>query len=290
MKNYVDAKQFKADVHKYAQIHGIKGNEIGRLWQEIMLDDLLERISLSKYKNNFILKGGFLLSAIVGINKRSTEDIDTEITGLNLTLKQITVIFQEICDLLPLNDPLKIELTNVEKIHENEIYKGYRLHFLASFNTIRYPLKVDVSTGDTITPRAIKYKYKLHLENKEINIWAYTLETIVAEKLETIISRGIANTRMKDFYDLYVLQKEKFDIKVLQQAFYNTSKYRETVYYQNNAINFKYCLSRITLISQDQNMQKMWNRYVNHHPFAKGITFNQVTIATTEWLTKIKTK
>lgn len=151
MKNYVDEKQFKADVRRYAREHNIKGNEIGRLWQEIMLDDLLERISVSKYRDNFILKGGFLLSTIVGIDKRSTEDIDAEIKGLDLTEKQIAKVFEEICQIKLAGDLLSISLSEIEQIHEHEEYKGYRLHFNASFRKIRYLLKVDVSTGDVIT-------------------------------------------------------------------------------------------------------------------------------------------
>ncbi|MCT7790997.1 MAG: nucleotidyl transferase AbiEii/AbiGii toxin family protein [Lactobacillus crispatus] len=114
MKNYVDEKQFKADVRRYAREHNIKGNEIGRLWQEIMLDDLLERISVSKYRDNFILKGGFLLSAIVGIDKRSTEDIDAEIKGLDLTEKQIAKVFEEICQIKLAGDLLSISLSEIE--------------------------------------------------------------------------------------------------------------------------------------------------------------------------------
>lgn len=125
MKNYVDEKQFKADVRRYAIEHNIKGNEIGRLWQEIMLDDLLERISVSKYRDNFILKGGFLLSAIVGIDKRSTEDIDAEIKGLDLTEKQIAKVFEEICQIKLAGDLLSISLSEIEQIHEHEEYKGY---------------------------------------------------------------------------------------------------------------------------------------------------------------------
>ncbi|ADX70266.1 nucleotidyl transferase AbiEii/AbiGii toxin family protein [Lactobacillus helveticus] len=186
MKNYVDEKQFKADIRKYAQRNHISGNEIGRLWQEVMLDDLLKRISISKYKDNFILKGGLLLSAVVGINNRSTEDIDGEIKGFDLTEDEIEKVFTVICNTKPDNDPLEIILTKIEKIHENEEYKGFRLHFNASFKTIKYPLKVDISTGDVITPREIHYNYMPHLEDEKIEIWAYNMETVTADYRNSI--------------------------------------------------------------------------------------------------------
>lgn len=286
MKNYVNAQQFKANVRQYAKENGISGNEIGRLWQEIMLDDLLERISLSSYRDNFVLKGGFLLSAIVGINKRSTEDIDAEIKGFDLTEAQISRIFNDICKI---NDgPLKITLKQVEQIHEAEDYKGYRLHFDASFQNIKYPLKVDISTGDKITPKEIKFEYKLHLENRKIKIWAYNIETIVAEKLETVITRSVANTRMKDFYDLYILKNEKVDSKILNEAFINTSKYRDTVYLNDDKIDYVFCNEQISLIEENTNMQRLWSIYAKKHPFSQGISFEQVVLACREWLKKLE--
>ena len=288
MKNYVDEKQFKADVRRYAREHNIKGNEIGRLWQEIMLDDLLERISVSKYRDNFILKGGFLLSAIVGIDKRSTEDIYAEIKGLDLTEKQIAKVFEEICQIKLAGDLLSISLSEIEQIHEHEEYKDYRLHFNASFRKIRYPLKVDVSTGDVITPREIEYSYKLHIEDRHINIWAYTMETIVAEKLETVITRGIANTRMKDLYDLFILQRERINLATLKSAFANITNYRESIFWTGQDMDYKYCLRQVDIIAENSNMQNLWNRYVIKHPFAKGITFTQVIQAVQTWLTKLE--
>lgn len=285
MKNYVDEKQFKADIRKYAQQNHISGNEIGRLWQEVMLDDLLKRISLSKYKDNFILKGGLLLSAVVGINNRSTEDIDGEIKGFDLTESEIEKVFTVICNTKPDNDPLEIALTKIEKIHESEEYKGFRLHFNASFKTIRYPLKVDIS----ITPREIHYNYMPHLENEEIEIWAYNMETVTAEKLETVITRGIANTRMKDFYDLYILQNKnvKIDIPTLQAAFINTANYRNSIFYKDGKIDMDYCLQQIDKIQNNQRMQRLWQNYVRKHPFVNDLTFNQTILAARDWIKKI---
>lgn len=289
MKNYTDEKQFKADIRKYAENHHISGNEIGRLWQEVMLDDLLKRISLSEYKNNFILKGGLLLSAVVGINNRSTEDIDGEIKGLDLTENEIEKVFTSICNIKPDNDPLEITLSEIEKIHENEEYKGYRLHFNASFKSIKYPLKVDISTGDVIMPREIRYDYTSHLENEKIEIWAYTMETVVAEKLETVITRGIANTRMKDFYDLYILQDKNIEINIatLKLAFTNTAKYRNVSFYKKGKLDKKYCLQQIHKIEKSQRMQGLWQRYEKKHPFAENITFDQTVSAAKSWINRL---
>lgn len=254
-----------------------------------MLDDLLKRISISKYKDNFILKGGLLLSAVVGINNRSTEDIDGEIKGFDLTEDEIEKVFTVICNTKPDNDPLEIVLTKIEKIHENEEYKGFRLHFNASFKTIKYPLKVDISTGDVITPREIHYNYMPHLEDEKIEIWAYNMETVTAEKLETVITRGVANTRMKDFYDLYILQNRNvnIDIKTLQAAFINTAAYRNSIFYKEGKIDKDYCLQQIDKIQNNQRMQRLWQNYVRKHPFVNGITFDQTISATRDWIEKI---
>lgn len=214
MRKFVNQKQFKDTVKNYAAANGITGNQVGVLWKEIVLDDLLERISISKYQHNFILKGGFLLASIVGINSRSTEDIDTEIKGFDLTQEEITKVFNEICSLKPEDgDPFRMKLVGCTRIHENDSYKGYRLHLNAvAFDNLRFNIKVDVSTGDQITPREIKFKHKLILEDREIDIWAYNLETVIAEKLESIITRNIFGTRLKDYFDLYILQSQKEEL------------------------------------------------------------------------------
>ncbi|URW71176.1 nucleotidyl transferase AbiEii/AbiGii toxin family protein [Lactobacillus kefiranofaciens subsp. kefirgranum] len=291
MREFRDARQFKAVVQNYAKAHNIQNNQIGVLWKEIVLDDLLERISLSKYRNNFILKGGFLLSSIVGISNRSTEDIDTEIKGFDLTKEQIIEIFKEICTIM-LNpqDPLMIQLTDCHKIHENGTYIGYRLYFDAiAFQKLRFNIKVDVSTGDKITPREIKFKHHLILEDRDINILAYNVETIVPEKLETVLTRSIANTRLKDFFDLYILlkQNETVDFSILARAFNNTCKYRKVQYYRNGKIDFDYCNSTIKLIENNPKMNMLWDSYTKSYSFAKGIRFNDTIVATQYWLNQI---
>lgn len=292
MKKFDNQKQFKYAVKKYAAENGITGNQIGILWKEIVLDDLLERISLSKYRDNFILKGGFLLASIVGINSRSTEDIDTEIKGFDLTLEQITKIFNEICQINPEdNDPFRMKLIDCRKIHENDTYKGYRLHVSAiAYENLRFNIKVDVSTGDQITPKEVKFKHKLILENREINIWVYNLETIVAEKLESIITRNVFGTRLKDYFDLYILQNytNKMDFNVLKKAFVNTCQYRKVAYCKDGVLDFRYCMNTVNLIAKNSKMQSLWNRYARSHDFVENISFKDTINAVKYWINIIK--
>lgn len=163
------------------------------------------------------------------------------------------------------------------------------MHFNASFKSIKYPLKVDISTGDVITPREIRYNYTSHLENEKIEIWAYTMETVVAEKLETVITRGIANTRMKDFYDLYILQDKNIEINIatLKLAFTNTAKYRNVIFYKKGKLDKEYCLQQIHKIEKSQRMQGLWQRYEKKHPFAESITFDQTVSAAKSWINRL---
>ena len=148
---------------------------------------------------------------------------------------------------------------------------------------------VCISTGDVITPREIRYNYTSHLENEKIEIWAYTMETVVAEKLETVITRGIANTRMKDFYDLYILQDKNIEINIatLKLAFTNTAKYRNVIFYKKGKLDKKYCLQQIHKIEKDQRMQGLWQRYEKKHPFAENITFDRIVSAAKNWINRL---
>jgi len=165
--------------------------------QNYMMERLLERISLSKYQHNFILKGGFLISAIVGLDSRTTMDLDTTIKGLTLTHESIRLIFMEICN-IPVEDDIVFEIVSIVDIRENDDYPGIRVDLKANYFPISVPLSVDITTGDKITPREVKYKFKLLFEERAIPIMAYNLETLLAEKIETVLSRGIANTRPRD--------------------------------------------------------------------------------------------
>ena len=193
--------QLKAIIKKTAAEKNVSAQIV---MQNYMLERLLERISLSNYKYNFILKGGFLISAIVGLGTRTTMDLDTTIKGFTLTHEAIREIFSEICA-IKLDDDVSFNLISISDIREGDDYPGIRLALKANYLPISVPLTVDVTTGDIITPREIKYTIPMMFDKRSINILAYNIETILAEKIETVLSRSIANTRPRDFYDIYIL-------------------------------------------------------------------------------------
>lgn len=194
--------------------------------QNYILERLLERISLSPYKNHFILKGGFLISAIVGLNTRTTMDLDTTIKGISLTHESIIRIFKEICA-VPLSDDIKFEMIGISDIRETDDYPGIRVMLKANYSPISVPLTVDITTGDIITPHEIEYAIPSMFDGRTISIFAYSIETVLAEKLETVLSRNIANTRLRDFYDihiLYALHNTECDKATLKKALNQTAK------------------------------------------------------------------
>jgi len=196
-----NSMQFKSIIKKMSKEKNISPQLV---MQNYMLERLLERISLSKYCDNFIFKGGFLISSIVGLSSRATMDLDTTIKGFILTHESITDIFKEIFS-IEIDDDITFEFLNVTDIREIDDYPGIRVSLKANYSPISVPLTVDVTTGDVITPKEIKYHHNSVFEDKVIHVLAYNLETILAEKIETVLSRGIANTRPRDFYDIYIL-------------------------------------------------------------------------------------
>lgn len=176
------------------------------LMRNYMMERFLERISLSEYKDKFILKGGMLVAAMVGLDARSTMDLDATIKGANVNVEDIETLISTIIT-VPIDDGVKFQLKNISEIMDEAEYPGIRVSMTTTFDGVVTPLKIDISTGDAITPREVRYSFKLMLENRSIDIWAYNLETVLAEKLETILSRATTNTRMRDFYDLHILSQ-----------------------------------------------------------------------------------
>ena len=172
--------------------------------QNYMFERILERLSISKYKNNFILKSGLLLSSIMGIATRTTMDMDTCIKGINLTDEQLYEVLQEILN-IDVGDNISFEIKNSKPIREEDTYGGLRYNIVAKFDNIRVDLSIDIATGDLITPREIEYDYKMMFEDRNLKIMTYNIESIIAEKFQTVVARGILNSRMKDYYDLYYL-------------------------------------------------------------------------------------
>ena len=237
--------------------------------QNFMFESLLKRISSSTYKDNFIIKGGFLLSSIFGVNLRSTMDLDTTIKGLPLDKENINKIINEIIN-IDVNDNIIFAIENIKDIREEELYSGYNINLKAEFDGLKTNLMIDITTGDIITYKEIEFKYNTLFNNGVINIMTYNFETIIAEKIESIISRNIYNTRMKDYYDLYMFVNLKWDDinkKTLKLAIINTSKNRETLNYIEKANEY------IKLIEEDPNIKLLWNNYQRNYEYAKNISF-----------------
>ena len=242
------------------------------LIQNFMFEALLKRISKSKYKDKFIIKGGLLLSSIFGVNLRSTMDLDTTIKGLPLDRETITKVINEIIS-IDVEDNVRLEIENIKDIREEELYSGFEVNLKAEFDGLKTNLMIDITTGDVITYEEIEFKYSTLFDNEIINIMTYNYETIIAEKFESIISRNIDNTRMKDYYDLYMFVHLKWDDinkDTLRKAIFNTSKARETLDYINNANKY------IELISDDSRLKALWNSYQNNYEYVKDIKFVDV--------------
>ena len=237
--------------------------------QNFMFEALLKRISNSNYKDKFIIKGGLLLSSIFGVNLRSTMDLDTTIKGLPLNKSTITKVITEIIN-IDLKDNITFEIENIKDIREEDLYSGYNVNLKADFDGLKTNLMIDITTGDIITYKEVEFKYNTLFDNDTINIMTYNYETIIAEKFESIISRNIDNTRMKDYYDLYMFVNLKWnDInkETLRKAIINTSKSRGSLDYIDNANKY------IELISNDSRLKSLWNSYQNNYEYAKDIEF-----------------
>ncbi len=248
------------------------------LHQMFFFEHVLMRLEKSKYKNNIILKGGVLLSSIIGEDLRSTKDIDATLKSLPLNIEFIKKIFEEILS-IDINDNVNFEIVNIKDIRLEDEYGGFRINVKGTFDKIRTNFFIEITTGDIITPREIKYKYNSIFEDKKINIMAYTIETIIAEKFESIISKNITTTRAKDFYDLYILMnKHKNDInnKNLVKAIENTFNKRNTEF---NIDNFK---EIVELLEDSNALKKVFNNYQSKLEYVKDVSFDNTIKAISE--------
>lgn len=242
------------------------------LLRNYMMQRLLYKIAKSKYNNNFILKGGMLVSSLVGIGERSTVDLDATVKSIELKEDKLVEIFNEIFS-SPTADKIEFEINKIEEIRAEDQYKGFRIAITALMENARIPLKLDLTTGDQVTPKEIRYNYKLLFEDHKIEISAYNIETLLAEKLETIISRSTANTRMRDFYDVYILflnYKNEIDFKILKLALLKTSKYRGS---HKNIVNGEQILKNIF---ESDFMLDHWIRYRKKYNYARNIDFEDL--------------
>lgn len=259
--------QLKAFIKKKAAEKNISAQLV---MQNYMLERLLERISLSKYKRNFILKGGFLISAIVGLDTRATMDLDTTIRGFTLTHESIRDIFEKICT-IEISDDVHFELTDISDIREGDDYPGIRVALKANYPPISVPLTVDVTTGDVITPGEIEYPFFLLFDDRTISIFAYNLETVLAEKIETVLSRGVANTRPRDFYDIHILwalRGAECSRKTLLQALERTADKRGS----REVLNLYTDI--VAEIRESKQLREFWKKYQRTFDYAKDISFD----------------
>lgn len=249
-----------------------KGNNnlAHHLHQMFFFEHVLMRLEKSKYKDNIILKGGVLLSSIIGEDLRTTKDIDTTLKSLPLDIDSINNIFEEILS-LDIEDNVNFEIVNIKDIRSEDEYGGFKINVKGTFDKIRTNFFIEITTGDIITPREIKYKYNSIFEDSKINIMAYTIETIIAEKFESVINKNITTTRAKDFYDLYMLMskhKKNINNKNLSKAIENTFNKRNTEF---NINNFK----EIVEILKDSNtLKKVFTNYQSKLEYAKEVNFD----------------
>ncbi|CCY53064.1 putative uncharacterized protein [Coprococcus sp. CAG:782] len=264
-----NAMQLKAVIKNISKDKHISAQLV---MQNFMLERLLERISVSKYRQNFILKGGFLIAAMVGLDTRATMDMDATIKGWPVNEESIKNMFLDICK-IDLQDDVTFEFKKIGEIREGDDYTGYRVSLSANYPPMAVPLKLDITTGDKITPREIEYRFKLLLEDREIPVLAYNLETVMAEKLETVVSRGDQNTRPRDYYDIYILAKMQYkniEPEYLRAALDATSKKR------GSSEILKEYKNIIDIVRNSDVMIKQWRTYQRDFEYATDISFDEV--------------
>lgn len=242
------------------------------LMRVYMMERFLERISVSKYKDNFVIKGGMLITAMVGVSLRSTMDIDTSIKNHTLSEQEARRMIDEIRQ-IDIEDGVTFEIKEASSIMDEMEYTGIRFSIDAVMGNLCTPLKIDISTGDVITPHAVEYQYKLLLENRSIDLWSYNLETILAEKMQTVLARGLLNTRMRDFYDIRILLSlydKDINAKVLSDAFAAICKKRGT------EILIRTGKTVLDQIKEDAHLRELWERYKKKYSYAAEISYESI--------------
>lgn len=262
-------EQIKGRIKSVAKQNNADARTLMRIY---MMERFLERLARSEYRDNFIIKGGILVTAMIGVAHRSTMDIDTSMKNLNLSAEDALQVVNQVKD-IDLDDGVSFEVKDVSNIMDEMEYPGIRVTMNANVGRLITPLKIDISTGDVITPRAIEFNYDLLLEDRSISLWSYNLETILAEKLQTVLARGILNTRMRDFYDIRMLlytYEDKVNKAVLKDAFAATCKKRGTDHLQEQAEEI------IKIIEADEQLQVLWRAYQKKYSYAAEIDYASV--------------
>ena len=273
------AMSLKAKIRNIAKSKNLPAQVI---LQNYMFERFLNRLSVSEYKEKFVLKGGMLVAALVGLDNRATMDLDTTLKNLPLTPEAIEKALNEIFE-IDLNDDVKFKFKGISPIREDDIYGGYRVALDAVYETIVTPMTIDVSTGDVITPSAVKYNFTGIFDDElTFEVWAYNIETVLSEKIETILRRSMFNTRPRDFYDAYILiTTQSFDKALFAEALEKTIEHRGT---RNQINDFA---STMEIVSESADLKRMWNNYQSQFPYAKDISFEEACNSIMELLAKI---
>lgn len=262
-------EQLKGTIRHIAQQKNLRAQEVLQMY---LFERILVRLASSGYRQNFILKGGLLISSIIGISERTTMDMDTTVRGIPMEEKEIISVVTEIIS-LDVEDGIAFEFQSIEPIRDDDAYNNFRVHVLAKYGKIRAPMKIDITTGDVITPSAIEYSYPLSFEKRVINIFAYSLESVIAEKYETIIRGSIGTTRMRDFYDLdmiYRHHRDEIDFELLRDAVLNTAEKRKSL----DAIrNWREVFDAV---KGDSYLHNLWKHYAKEYSWAENLTFSDV--------------
>lgn len=262
-------EQLKGAIRNIAKKNNLLPQEI---LQMFLFERILERLSVSKYKDNFILKGGLLISSIIGIAERTTMDMDTTVRGIPMEEENINKIIQEIIK-IDVEDGIVFEFVKMEPIRDDDSYNNFRVHLRAVYGKVNNPMKIDITTGDKITPAAVEYAYKMMFDDKQIPVMAYTLETILAEKYETIIRRNIGNTRARDFYDLYVLyttRKDEIRKGILKLAVEHTAQKRGSL---EEIKDYKAICQEIL---EEDDLNRLWNNYAKENGYVAQLDYKDM--------------
>ena len=265
----INIESIKGKIRSLAEKKNLKSQEVLQIY---FFERFLERLSKSNYKNNFVIKGGFLISSLIGIENRTTMDMDTTIKGIALKEEKIKEIVQEIIN-INADDGIKFEIKDISYIREEDEYENFRISLIANVGKTKNPMKLDLTTGDAITPREIEYTYPCIFSKEDIKIMAYPLETILAEKYETIIRRNITTTRMWDFYDLYTLyklKKDEIDYEILNEEIERTSNKRGSQEIMQDYAEI------IEDIKEDSYLRSLWEVYLSENKYIGDLTFDKV--------------
>ena len=268
-KNMKNPEQLKGAIRNIAREKNLHAQEI---LQFFFFERLLDRLSQSDYRKNFILKGGLLISSMIGVSERTTMDMDTTVQGISMESANIERVMREIIS-IDVNDGISFILSKMEPIREDDEYENYRIHLTAEYGKIKNPIKIDVTTGDHVTPDAVEYGFHSLFDEKIIPVNAYQLETILAEKYETILRRGIGNTRARDYYDLYALfhlYRDTISVDLLKLAIRHTAETRNSLNTLSNYIEI--CEE----VKHEQALINLWQNYTDEYSYANHISFENV--------------